>query len=46
MQDQTAFQQIKVHFGYRKVRYQELAKNTEYLIMLASIGNIFIRNYF
>lgn len=37
-----AFHRIKVQFGYKKVRYRGLAKNTARLIMLASIANMFI----
>ena len=37
-----AFHQIKVQFGYRKVRYRGLAKNTARLTMPASIANMFI----
>lgn len=39
-----AFHRIKVQFGYRKVRYGGLAKNTARLTMLASIANMFIGN--
>ena len=41
-----AFHRIKVQFGYRKVRYRGLAKNTARLTMLASIANMFIGNCF
>ena len=41
-----AFQRIKVQFGYRKVRYRGLAKNTARLTMLSSIANMFIGNCF
>lgn len=41
-----AFHRIKVQFGYKKVRYRGLAKNTARLTMLASIVNIFIGNCF
>ena len=37
---------IKVQFGYKKVRYRGLAKNTARLTMLASIANMFIGNCF
>ncbi|WP_419548467.1 transposase, partial [Parasutterella sp.] len=33
-----AFHRIKVQFGYKKVRYRGLAKNTARLTMLASIA--------
>jgi IS5 family transposase len=36
------FHRIKVQFGYKKVRYRGLAKNTARLTMLASIANMFI----
>lgn len=36
-----AFHRIKIQFGYRKVRYRGLAKNTARLTMLASIANMF-----
>ena len=41
-----AFHRIKVQFGYRKVRYRGLAKNTARLTMLSSIANMFIGNCF
>lgn len=41
-----AFHRIKVQFGYKKVRYRGLAKNTARLIVLASIANMFIGNCF
>ena len=41
-----AFHRIKVQFGYKKVRYRGLAKNTARLTMLASIANMFIGNCF
>ncbi len=41
-----AFHRIKVQFGYRKVRYRGLAKNTARLTMPASIANMFIGNCF
>ena len=41
-----AFHRIKVQFGYKKVRYRRLAKNTARLTMLASIANMFIGNCF
>lgn len=41
-----AFHRIKVQFGYKKVRYRGLAKNTARLTMLASITNMFIGNCF
>ena len=41
-----AFHRIKVRFGYKKVRYRGLAKNTARLTMLASIANMFIENCF
>ena len=41
-----AFHRIKVQFGYRKVGYRGLAKNTARLTMLASIANMFIGNCF
>lgn len=41
-----AFHRIKVRFGYKKVRYRGLAKNTARLTMLASIANMFIGNCF
>ena len=46
MQGQHAFHRIKVQFGYKKVRYRGLAKNTARLTMLASIANMFIGNCF
>ena len=36
-----AFHRIKIQFGYRKVRYRGLAKNTARLTMLVSIANMF-----
>lgn len=36
-----AFHRIKIQFGYRKVRYRGLAKNTARLTMLAAIANMF-----
>ena len=41
-----AFHRIKVQFGYKKVRYRGLDKNTARLTMLASIANMFIGNCF
>ena len=41
-----AFHRIQVRFGYKKVRYRGLAKNTARLTMLASIANMFIGNCF
>ena len=43
---EQAFHRIKVYFGYRKVRYRGLAKNTASLTMPASIANMFIGNCF
>ena len=46
MKVKHTFHRIKVQFGYKKVKYRELARNTTRLTMLASIANIFIGNYF
>lgn len=43
---EDAFHRIKVQFGYKKVRYRGLAKNTACLTMLALIANMFIENCF
>lgn len=41
-----AFHRINVPFGYKKVRFRGLVKNTARLTMLASIANMFIGNCF
>ena len=41
-----AFHRIKIQFGYKKVRYRGLPKNTARLTMLASIAYMFIGNCF
>jgi transposase, IS5 family len=36
------FRLIKLQFGYSKVRYRGLAKNTARLMMLAALGNLWM----
>lgn len=36
------FYWLKVHFGHRKVRYRDLAKNTVQLYSLFALANLFL----
>ena len=36
------FRMIKQQFGYRKVRYKGLAKNTHHLNMLFALSNLYL----
>ena len=40
------FLYVKRHFGYRKVRYRGLAKNTQRIAMLLSFSNPLIAGHY